>query len=449
MEQIIGTLAGKRVETKELALSCTGFGSVNWDSVDDEFEFVFSDDRVCRTHSVLAEFISPKVSRLRKVDPCGSFYIFRSDCAQLFEVFEVLVSSLRNGSAFRVDKSNISALLRISHELENREILSSLLQMTNTESLTLEEMLIVLRFGIKFGISSSGQFSALCDVVSSRFHELSNEVRYELDLETSELLLSNPSLQIESEDSLYDFVRSRSEGDKSFSSLFEFVLFEYLSEDRVRDFVSFANEHLLENLTSGIWSRVSVRLVQATKVAAKNPRVISKGSKKEFLYDSSKPLSGVIAYLTEQFHGNVHDKGIVQVTSNSECDSGYEPKNVADLGTNACFVSQIESNCWIRYDFKDRRVTPTSYSVRTHSGPRFPKSWALEASNNGKDWILLDRRDNNNDLNRKHVIRNFTISSAVSDGFQFIQFRQTGKNHHGDDQLYLTSLEVFGILSEP
>ena len=219
MERIIETLDSQGLEANELKLSCVGLSSVNWDRGDDEFKFVFG-DKVCRVHSVLAEFLSPKVSRLRKSDALCSFYTFKSNFHGFFDTFESFVSSLCTGKSFRVDKSNVSALLRLSHELENQEILSSLLEMFKTESLRIEEALSVLCFGIDVGTASSSQFSMLRDDISSRFHEISTEVLAKLDLETSELLLSSQSLQIESEDSLYDFVRSRSEEDMSFARLF-------------------------------------------------------------------------------------------------------------------------------------------------------------------------------------------------------------------------------------
>ena len=36
----------------------------------------------------------------------------------------------------------------------------------------------------------------------------------------------------------------------------------------------------------------------------------------EFVYDSSKPLEGIIAHLTRECGGNVHDKGIVNIWGN-------------------------------------------------------------------------------------------------------------------------------------
>ena len=134
MESNFHAVTAKGFVPMELALSCKGLSCVNWDRGDADFEFVVGDDRVCRVHSVLAEFLSPKVAYLRKCDPLCYVYTFKD--LELFDVFGSLVSSLLSGESLRVEKSNFAALLRLAHELENVELLSSLLGMINTDSLT-------------------------------------------------------------------------------------------------------------------------------------------------------------------------------------------------------------------------------------------------------------------------------------------------------------------------
>ena len=70
--------------------------------------------------------------------------------------------------------------------------------------------------------------------------------------------------------------------------------------------------------------------------------------------------------------GNVHDEGIVYVTASSvykKNDSSNHPKNAVDLGTESKYYSNDEKDTWICYDFKERRVIPTSYSVMSLLGP--------------------------------------------------------------------------------
>ena len=170
----------------------------------------------------------------------------------------------------------------------------------------------------------------------------------------------------------------------------------------------------------------------------------------DIAYDSSKPLSGVIEYLTRECGGNVHEKGFVEVTASSVYDGAYAPQNAAELGTNSKFISNDKPGQWICYDFKGRRVAPTSYSIRTHDGSRFPRSWVLEVSNTGSEgsWTVVDTRENNGDLNAIHVTRNFAVKAPQLGSFRFVRLRQTGKNAGGNDYLYLNSLELFGTLHQ-
>ena len=165
----------------------------------------------------------------------------------------------------------------------------------------------------------------------------------------------------------------------------------------------------------------------------------------------SDPLDGIIARLTHEYGGNVHKEGLVKVTASS-CGYG-QPENVVDLKSDSDFhTSNSPTPSWICYDFKGRRVTPTSYSIRSYDngpGSYHPKSWALEVSNDGSEgpWEIVDFRENNFDLNGCYFTRNFAISDPPSGSFRFFRLRQTGKSHQGNDILVICALELFGTLS--
>ena len=223
--------------------------------------------------------------------------------------------------------------------------------------------------------------------------------------------------------------------------------------NRIENFATFASENLLENIHSGLWTRICRRLILETKLnEKKNPRVFIP-PEIEFVYDSSKPLDGIIAHLTRECGGNVHDKGIVNATSNSASRSS-QPRNLVDFGTDSVYESKNEKNTWVCYEFKNRRVIPTSYSVRSYyngsPGWHHLKSWVIEVSNDGTEnsWLEIDRRDNNGDLNAANVTRNFKISNVPRESFKFIRLRQTGVNHNGCDYLIFHALEIFGTLCD-
>ena len=268
-------------------------------------------------------------------------------------------------------------------------------------------------------LQMQGEVSQLAASLDGRLAEVADECDRRMSDMTSQLsAVSNEALKGLSEE-----VSRLKEGERSLGDRLLSV------EQRVND----GKRALREEFQGEI-----ERLDAAVKTVQRSHRNIP--------YDARKPLDGVIAELTRECGGNVHEKGAVEVTANTVY-YGHEAKNVVDLGTNPHFASSDEPNSWIRYDFKGRRVAPTSYSIRTHDCI-YPKSWVLEVSNDGSDgsWTIVDRRENSNDLNAGRVTRNFAISTTPCGSFQFVRLRQIGKTHSDNYLLVLTSLELFGTL---
>ena len=167
----------------------------------------------------------------------------------------------------------------------------------------------------------------------------------------------------------------------------------------------------------------------------------------EFPFYDLHPLDGIIAHLTRECGGNVHDKGAVEVTASSESDLGYDARHAVELEKRSCFVSNNEPNSWIRYDFKERRVCPTSYSIRVGCFVT-PRSWVLEVSNDGSEgsWDIVDCRDTQ-EWTKQWETHNFAISARLRESFRFVRLRVTGRNACGTDAFGLASLEIFGTLS--
>jgi hypothetical protein len=63
--------------------------------------------------------------------------------------------------------------------------------------------------------------------------------------------------------------------------------------------------------------------------------------------------------------------------------------------------------------------------------------WALEGSRDGSEWIELDRREKNTELNNQGAIATFPVSH--SDEVHMIRLRS-------NDHLHVSAIEVFGVL---
>ena len=481
MNQVLQALAYKKYPV-ELDIAYTGFRTINWGQISADFEFKFGDGKFCRVQSFLAEALSPKIAKMRKTDAGADTYVFKDVSSGVYEAFESLVSQVRHGMPLKVEESIFAGLVRVCYELENNEILSSLIKIA---TLDVERAMSLLAFG-----GPASRCQPLIEFIASHFCEISEECLGMIDLETAWMILSHESLMIADENSVYDFVRSRVLTDSSFACLFEFVNFEYLSPDRIIDFVPFAREYLLDHLNTAIWDRIGQRLVLSLPLKC-SPRTLKTQSQgqtaqsdtgQKCVYEcvyTGNHMYGIIAFLTRQCGGNVHDLGLVEVTLHNVHDLEFGapletnfyrspplkflhsllyvpffsnwPSHVSRLETeDICMLTG--SGSWICYDFKQFRVVLSSYSIRIADVPLRPeksiKTWFIEVSSDATMWFLMDQRENIDC--RGASVHNFPCNSDLLGGFRYVRLLQGGENDTGMDLLAISALEFFGtLLIEP
>jgi hypothetical protein len=167
-------------------------------------------------------------------------------------------------------------------------------------------------------------------------------------------------------------------------------------------------------------------------------------------YASGRKLNGIIAWMAAKFGGNPATKQEIDVTS-SGCLQGarFAPANACDLEGNSAFVSANQPNQWICYDFKHRRVRLTHYSIRSRfdgfKGSNNPKSWVVEGSATGQNWVSLDVKEDNSELNDKGVTAVWKIAEA--DEVKLVRLRLTTPSHSGKHYLAISSFELFGSIT--
>jgi hypothetical protein len=171
---------------------------------------------------------------------------------------------------------------------------------------------------------------------------------------------------------------------------------------------------------------------------------------------------GIIAHLTRECGGNVHEHQVVDVTSASfekETQSATTTaENAADLRDTSYFYSSFRNkeehiphtrNNWLCYDFKERRIVPTHYTIRTNDdspGGCHLKSWLVETSVDGESWRKVAREEDNKQLNSAYLTGTFAVAGGRE--CRFIRLVNVGRNHCGDDRILISAWEVFGNLIE-
>lgn len=67
--------------------------------------------------------------------------------------------------------------------------------------------------------------------------------------------------------------------------------------------------------------------------------------------------------------GNIHDKGIITISSNSisDNDDKYHPKNLVDFDEDNIYESKNEKDAKVCFDFNDMTVQLSRYSILSYA----------------------------------------------------------------------------------
>jgi hypothetical protein len=165
-----------------------------------------------------------------------------------------------------------------------------------------------------------------------------------------------------------------------------------------------------------------------------------------FAYIEGSEWNGILNHFTEECGGNIHEKGIVNITSSSDARS--KCWEVANYGWNDYWASKDVPNSWICFDFKEKSVSLQHYTLKSNNYRYFCIEWVIEGSNDGNTWKVLDNR-NARDLCGNSLVKTYECSTSKSNEFfRFIRMRQTGKDSDNNDNLALAKIEFFGVLKK-
>lgn len=432
----------------------------------EDFTFIFGKEKFTMSN-VLAEFLSPKVSKLHKTDPTIDHIsydklenISNIEDEQEFDNIFVkdilsLITKLTKGEHIELKDEYIPKLQLISILLENEELFQKLNEFSSTNNIDdCIHRLELFEYFQEISKTSAFDYSTLIDQISSQFYSIDQTKLKHLPRSTLLRIISSDKLKLESEDSLYDFIESIFE-DKSDMTIYDFyesIELNALSESKFREFVSKFDYNELSscqwtNFQSCFYMNNREFKLRDNRYSQTIPK--TKGSEVKYSGDG---FNGIIRSLTINMNGNVDDKNCVRITSSSVLGSGYPAKFAADLDSSDFFHSASESTSWLKYDFKERKVCPTHYSIRTHNDYNSsPRSWVVEGSNTGSDgdWQALDTQTDNSIFQpNKPVSHTFEIkqSNAKHVFYQYLRIRSTGPNNNNCDYFAIEALEFFGFV---
>lgn len=116
--------------------------------------------------------------------------------------------------------------------------------------------------------------------------------------------------------------------------------------------------------------------------------------------------------------------------------------------------TENKEHSWWQIDLgEDVLVFPNHYALRhgSQNGLAAISNWKLEGSRDGNNWKVLREHKNERGWCKKRqaVYPFYTGSWAIEgpiDAVRYLRIYQTGKNSAGDYALYLSGIEVYGVL---
>lgn len=159
---------------------------------------------------------------------------------------------------------------------------------------------------------------------------------------------------------------------------------------------------------------------------------------------SNQEFNGILNFFSKKSGGKIDSEISITSSSINPSDNSSNPRNVA-YNNNNYFFSDNFVNSWICFDFKDYRVSPTNYTIKT-VGNYYPKSWVIEGSNDNVSVEILDSQNNCSRLNNCSVVCTFTIGNQKNKQYRYIRMRQTGETWCGGNYLLIRTFEIYGQL---
>jgi hypothetical protein len=298
-----------------------------------------------------ASFVSARICEMLASDPTIDHFVVeglrQEDVCDAFED----VISLLNGQTITLRETNVEFLRFICKCLVNEELEEMILEYEfGSEGLKLGNAVSRLLKKFEFGLSIDEEVH----FIATHFYEYEAHQLQPLGFDHLENVISQDSLRLLNEDSLLEFI---SDLGRDFFDLMRYIECQYLSAKSMDGFLEMVSYRSIDSI---VWSSLCRRLRRDLADSSGMPDRFVKSSQFPFAEDS--PLSGIMAHLAAECQGNVQAKGIVDIEASS---TGYgQLWQVADQG-NSYWRSENEANSWIRFDFKDKRILSTDYSVQS------------------------------------------------------------------------------------
>eukprot|EP00746_Dinoflagellata_sp_MGD_P125229 gnl/MRDRNA2_/MRDRNA2_59957_c0_seq1.p1 gnl/MRDRNA2_/MRDRNA2_59957_c0~~gnl/MRDRNA2_/MRDRNA2_59957_c0_seq1.p1 ORF type:complete len:451 (+),score=71.88 gnl/MRDRNA2_/MRDRNA2_59957_c0_seq1:77-1429(+) len=171
-----------------------------------------------------------------------------------------------------------------------------------------------------------------------------------------------------------------------------------------------------------------------------------------FVHEHDFDTNGVIYWIgttarTTTFQ-NPHATGQVVVSASSDVILHTSLANLVSRDHSYARL-RSEPNSWFAIDLREWELRLEKYTLRhgqhaKETVPRGLQSWVLEGSEDGTQWIELDRHTDDTSFHSMMATASWSVTTH--DFYQHVRVRMTGPEVSGNFSLHLGGIELYGIL---
>lgn len=268
------------------------------------------------------------------------------------------------------------------------------------------------------------------EFIARNFSHMSPDTAILLSARQLEEIFQKEEFRHEDQNALLDLLSNLSSTNPEYSRLFRFVQIESVGLDAFMRCMDVIYEN---RVCKDTWKELMRKRLESARGQL-------------FQESPMFPMKGIFTYLRALCGGNPHTNHLINITASSTTYN--EPYFVIEYGSNNCWHTDPVPYSWIQFDFKTRKVSLWSYTLKTYNmnkNSSHLKEWAITGSNDGSNWELLDGHDTAR-LNHSGASHTFQCKYHTRTFFRYIRLTCTGPNHGGNNYLVLSEIEFFGRL---
>lgn len=426
-----------------IQLECSSILQVPLQVYYNDFTFIVNGNEF-KTSRLISDLLSPKISQIHSNDPTANTFTINIEEQGDFSHILQLVN-------FKSNEISDDEIPFVTHVLEILCNDTIKIQERQFIELTKDNIINEIHKHESHYKYFPERYSEEIEFISTNFDELlttKEEELMNLKIETIEKVLTNEHLTIETEDALLRFVNKLYKRNPNFSFLYEYVYFINVSSEAIKEFT---HNFDADDITGGAWMRLCERLeaedLKDQKVKGREARYKKQKERgMTFQPSESDPFSGIINYFRE--NGNIDNDVQVTASSIGHSNEHYQPRTVLmKENSQYYFYTNNQQDSWLTIDFKDHRIIPTAYTIRSsNQNGCHPKSWVIQVSNDNNSWSTIDTVNDCPNLNGDRLVHTFRISEEQTSEFRYFRIFQTGPTHGNYNYLIFQTIEIYGTL---